>query len=237
MHHKCFPSAYSHRSGLQAGAPRSSPSADGGPPAAGHRPASLRSLTFFQSKSQALDVELRSCSLKDRRSFSFAGFLLDVMTNPPPAHNIRILFVPLKQSQKNSRHFSFFPGSTFPLPEPQTWLWWPVFKLRWEHVERRRKNRLFSSVLETTKRRNKVKRWSFFHTSHRMFEDVRRCVRVCDGHTQRRALQRCAAFMSCGKYDSPLPKHRCMSADFTCLNVSAFVSCYWGNLAAPCRIL
>lgn len=62
-----------------------------GLPTVGYWPASLRSLTFFQSKSQALDVELRSCSLKERRSFSFAEFLLDVISNPPYGHNIKIL--------------------------------------------------------------------------------------------------------------------------------------------------
>lgn len=56
-------------------------------PSVDHWPASLRSLTFLQSKSQALDVELRSCSLKDRRSFSLTEFLLDDIAKPPLAHN------------------------------------------------------------------------------------------------------------------------------------------------------
>lgn len=63
-----------------------------GRPAAGYWPASLRSRTFFQSKSQALDVELRSCSLKDRRRFSFAEFLLEVISNPELWHNKILLF-------------------------------------------------------------------------------------------------------------------------------------------------
>jgi len=62
--------------------------------AAGYWPASLRSLTFLQRRSQALDVELRSCSLKERRSFRFAEFLLEVIANPPLGHNNTILFVP-----------------------------------------------------------------------------------------------------------------------------------------------
>lgn len=63
-------------------------------PSVHHWPASLRSLTFLQSKSQALDVELRSCSLKDRRSFSLTEFLLDDIANPPLFHNNDVLLVP-----------------------------------------------------------------------------------------------------------------------------------------------
>lgn len=58
-----------------------------GVPLVDYWPASLLSLTFLQSKSQALDVELRNCSLKDRRSFSLTEFLLDVIANPPLFHN------------------------------------------------------------------------------------------------------------------------------------------------------
>lgn len=64
---------------------------------AGYWPASLRSLTFFQRKSHALDVELRSCSLNERRSLSWAEFLLDVIAAPQLAHNNQILFVPQKK--------------------------------------------------------------------------------------------------------------------------------------------
>lgn len=72
-----------------------------GSPAAGYWPASLRSLTFLQSKSQALDVELRSCSLNERRSFSLAELrLLDVIANPPLGHNNSILSWPQPPPQK-----------------------------------------------------------------------------------------------------------------------------------------
>lgn len=47
----------------------------------GYWPASRLSLTFLHSKSQALDVESRSCSLIDRRSWSFADFRFVVIVN------------------------------------------------------------------------------------------------------------------------------------------------------------
>lgn len=69
--------------------------------AAGDWPARRRSLTFLHSRSQALDVELRSCSLKDLRSFSFASeFLLEVIANPPVAHNNQI--IPLVPAQTDA---------------------------------------------------------------------------------------------------------------------------------------
>lgn len=73
-------------------------------PSVDHWPASLRSLTFLQSKSQALDVELRSCSLKDRRSFSLTEFLLDDIANPPLFHNNDVLLVPKNKAGIDSRY-------------------------------------------------------------------------------------------------------------------------------------
>lgn len=85
-----------------------------GSPAAGYWPASLRSLTFLQSKSQALDVELRSCSLNERRSFSLAELRLDVIANPPHGHNNSILSGRHRRKKKVSsgvrgRRVTFFP--------------------------------------------------------------------------------------------------------------------------------
>lgn len=71
-------------------------------PSVDYWPASLRSLTFLQSKSQALDVELRSCSLKDRRSFSLTEFLLDDIANPPLFHNNDVHLLPQNKAGINS---------------------------------------------------------------------------------------------------------------------------------------
>lgn len=95
--------------------------AGSGLPAAGYWPASLRSLTFLQSKSQALDVELRSCSLKDRRSFSFAELLLDVIANPPLTHNKKNPLRPTQITPQKPRYVKvsdseslfLFPGINF----------------------------------------------------------------------------------------------------------------------------
>lgn len=50
-------------------------------------PASRRSRTFLHSRSQALAVESRSCSLIDRRKWTVADFGLAVIAVPPDAHS------------------------------------------------------------------------------------------------------------------------------------------------------
>ncbi|TNN87404.1 hypothetical protein EYF80_002605 [Liparis tanakae] len=73
-------------------------------------------------RSQALDVELRSCSLKERRSFSFAEFLLEVIANPPLGHNNTILFGPQQTgcvtvSDRKAPASRDREGETLQLPE------------------------------------------------------------------------------------------------------------------------
>lgn len=113
-----------------------------GLPAAGYWPASLRSLTFFQSRSQALDVELRSCSLKDRRRFSFREFLLEVMSNPELRHNKTLLFphkyfsslIQKRKKKKEKRKIS--PGYIFsPLEQQTSHSSCPVIQGVWKHFE------------------------------------------------------------------------------------------------------
>lgn len=66
-------------------------------------------------------MELRSCSLKDLRSFSFAEFLLDVIVNPPRGHNNQILLVPMPHKNRyvqvtRKTTFTFFsPGNKLSL--------------------------------------------------------------------------------------------------------------------------
>ncbi|KAF3847483.1 hypothetical protein F7725_020511 [Dissostichus mawsoni] len=78
-------------------------------------------MVHSQSKSQALDVELRSCSLKDRRSLSFAEFLLDVIAKPPLGHNNKILFVQHRQGYvKRNGNKAQGAGSGGDLPSTST---------------------------------------------------------------------------------------------------------------------
>lgn len=66
----------------RAGHAASASSCPAAPESRGHRPASRLSRTFFHSRSQALAVESRNCSLMDRLSCVGKGFRLLVILDP-----------------------------------------------------------------------------------------------------------------------------------------------------------
>lgn len=124
-------------------------------PSVDYWPASLLSLTFLQSKSQALDVELRNCSLKDRRSFSLTEFLLDVIANPPLFHNNDAYLLSQNKAGINSPMWNYlFPGVWLnPSSQQQKWVGLSAHTRAWQHFFWGKKTELSPSCqkMKTTK--------------------------------------------------------------------------------------